>query len=44
MASFGPLNRLSEGVGLNIEAVDRLGADLRVRARVSGHDTFLHTD
>lgn len=44
MASFGPLNRLSEGVGLNIEAVDRLGTDLRVRARVSGRDTFLHTD
>ena len=44
MASFGPLNRLSEGVGLSIEAVDRLGADLRVRARVSGRDTFLHTD
>lgn len=44
MANLGPLSALSEGVALSFESVDRLGPDLRVRARVGEHHTFLHQD
>lgn len=44
MASLGPLNALSEGVALSFDAVDRVGPDLRVIARVGEHHNFLHLD
>ncbi|MDB5965865.1 MAG: 5-amino-6-(5-phosphoribosylamino)uracil reductase, partial [Polaromonas sp.] len=40
MASFGPLQKLSEGVGLRFLSADMVGTDLRVRARVLGRDAF----
>lgn len=40
MASFGPLQKLSEATELEFLATDMLGADLRLRARVSGRDQF----
>lgn len=43
LAQFGPLERLSEGVVLAFQAVDRVGDDLRVVARVAGRDRFLHS-
>lgn len=43
VAQFGPLERLSQGLALGFHAVDRVGDDLRIVARVSGHDAFLHS-
>lgn len=43
MAGFGPLQTLEAGVPLQFHDVDRLGDDLRILARVSGRDAFLHT-
>ena len=40
MASFGPLQSLTEAVDLQFLSVDMIGLDLRVRARVSGRDHF----
>ena len=40
IASFGPLNELSEGLQLEFHDVARLGADLRIVARVQGRDKF----
>ena len=40
MASFGPLQQLSEAIALEFLSADRVGADLRVRARVAGRDRF----
>jgi diaminohydroxyphosphoribosylaminopyrimidine deaminase / 5-amino-6-(5-phosphoribosylamino)uracil reductase len=42
VAQFGPLERLSQGPALGFHAVDRVGGDLRILARVSGRDAFLH--
>ena len=44
MASLGPLSAIQDGVALHFDAVDHLGADLRVRATVAGHSDFLHAD
>lgn len=43
VAQFGPLERLSQGLALGFHAVDRVGDDLRIVARVSGRDAFLHS-
>ena len=40
IASFGPLNELSEGLQLEFHDVARLGPDLRIVARVQGRDKF----
>ncbi len=40
MASFGPLQSLSEAVELQFQSTDRVGADLRIVARVAGRDQF----
>ena len=40
MAAFGPLQSLTEAVGLQFQSVDRLGVDLRIVARVQGRDQF----
>lgn len=40
MASFGPLQHLSEAIQLEFLSTDKLGDDLRIRARVAGHDQF----
>jgi diaminohydroxyphosphoribosylaminopyrimidine deaminase / 5-amino-6-(5-phosphoribosylamino)uracil reductase len=40
MASFGPLQALSEALELQFQSADRVGADLRVVARVTGRDQF----
>ena len=40
IANFGPLNELSEGLQLEFHDVARLGPDLRIVARVQGHDQF----
>lgn len=40
IASFGPLNELSEGLQLEFHTVARLGPDLRIVARVQGRDKF----
>ena len=40
MASFGPLQALSEAVELQFQSTDRVGADLRIVARVAGRDQF----
>lgn len=42
VAQFGPLERLSQGLALGFHSVDRVGDDLRIVARVSGRDAFLH--
>ncbi|MCY1552581.1 Riboflavin biosynthesis protein RibD [compost metagenome] len=41
LAHFGPLQKLEDGVGLGFQAVDRVGDDLRILARVAGRDDFL---
>jgi diaminohydroxyphosphoribosylaminopyrimidine deaminase/5-amino-6-(5-phosphoribosylamino)uracil reductase len=41
LSSLGPLKRLQDGVDLAFGAIDRLGEDLRILARVKGRDTFL---
>jgi diaminohydroxyphosphoribosylaminopyrimidine deaminase / 5-amino-6-(5-phosphoribosylamino)uracil reductase len=40
MASFGPLQLLSEALELQFQSADRVGQDLRVVARVAGRDQF----
>ena len=40
MAHFGPLTALAQAVPLEFKTTDRLGVDLRIVARVSGHDQF----
>jgi diaminohydroxyphosphoribosylaminopyrimidine deaminase/5-amino-6-(5-phosphoribosylamino)uracil reductase len=40
MAAFGPLQSLSDAVALEFKSTDRVGADLRVVARVAGRDQF----
>ncbi|WP_349280789.1 bifunctional diaminohydroxyphosphoribosylaminopyrimidine deaminase/5-amino-6-(5-phosphoribosylamino)uracil reductase RibD [Polaromonas hydrogenivorans] len=40
MASFGPLQALSDAVELQFQSTDRVGADLRIVARVAGRDRF----
>jgi diaminohydroxyphosphoribosylaminopyrimidine deaminase/5-amino-6-(5-phosphoribosylamino)uracil reductase len=40
MANIGPLQDLADGVALEFAAVDRVGADLRVLARVPGRALF----
>lgn len=40
MASFGPLQKLSEAVELVFLSTDTVGDDLRIRARVAGRDQF----
>jgi len=42
LSSFGPLTALEDGVSLAFHTVDRVGEDLRIVARVAGHDRFLH--
>jgi diaminohydroxyphosphoribosylaminopyrimidine deaminase/5-amino-6-(5-phosphoribosylamino)uracil reductase len=41
LASFGPLEKLEDGVELGFQSVDRMGDDLRILARVAGRDDFL---
>ena len=41
LASFGPLQALADGVPLEFKSVDRVGADVRLLARVQGRDAFL---
>ncbi len=40
MASFGPLQALSEAIALQFQSTARVGVDLRVVARVNGRDQF----
>ena len=40
MAHFGPLTDLASALPLQFQAVDRVGADLRILARVTGRDDF----
>ena len=40
MASFGPLQALSDAVELQFQSTERVGADLRIVARVAGRDQF----
>jgi diaminohydroxyphosphoribosylaminopyrimidine deaminase/5-amino-6-(5-phosphoribosylamino)uracil reductase len=42
LSNFGPLTSLHNGVSLSFHAVDRVGDDLRIVARVEGRDGFLH--
>lgn len=41
LANFGPLQQLQDGLALHFAAVDRVGEDLRIVARVQGRDAFL---
>jgi diaminohydroxyphosphoribosylaminopyrimidine deaminase/5-amino-6-(5-phosphoribosylamino)uracil reductase len=40
MAQFGPLEDLSQALALEFKSMDQIGPDLRIVARVSGHDRF----
>ena len=40
MASFGPLQALSDALELQFQSTHRVGADLRIIARVAGRDQF----
>jgi diaminohydroxyphosphoribosylaminopyrimidine deaminase/5-amino-6-(5-phosphoribosylamino)uracil reductase len=40
MVNIGPLQELAEGVALAFQEAERVGPDLRVRARVAGRDRF----
>jgi diaminohydroxyphosphoribosylaminopyrimidine deaminase/5-amino-6-(5-phosphoribosylamino)uracil reductase len=40
VASFGPLDSLALATELNFLSADRVGEDLRIRARVVGRDQF----
>ncbi|MBU4325878.1 MAG: bifunctional diaminohydroxyphosphoribosylaminopyrimidine deaminase/5-amino-6-(5-phosphoribosylamino)uracil reductase RibD, partial [Gammaproteobacteria bacterium] len=42
MAGFGPLQKLDDGTKLAFHSIDPVGEDLRIVARVRGHDDFLH--
>jgi diaminohydroxyphosphoribosylaminopyrimidine deaminase / 5-amino-6-(5-phosphoribosylamino)uracil reductase len=41
VSSFGPLERLQDGVALGFRSVDRVGEDVRILARVQDRDAFL---
>ena len=40
MASFGPLQSLSDAAQLQFMSTEMVGDDLRIRARVTGRDQF----
>ena len=40
MARFGPLDELSAATKLEFKSIEKIGADLRIVARVTGHDAF----
>ena len=40
MASFGPLQSLSDAIQLQFMSTEMLGNDLRIRARIAGRDQF----
>ena len=40
MASFGPLQSLSDATQLQFKSIEMLGSDLRILARVAGRDQF----
>ena len=40
MARFGPLDELSAATKLEFKSIEKIGADLRILARVTGHDAF----
>lgn len=40
MADFGPLTALTEAVALDFTSFEKIGSDLRLLARVTGHDSF----
>lgn len=40
MAAIGPFAALTEALPLQFEEVERIGADLRIRARIPGRDSF----
>lgn len=40
MASFGPLQSLTDAPALQFLSADRVGDDLRIRARIAGRDQF----
>ena len=40
MAAFGPLTALTNAVPLDFTSIAKVGADLRLLARVTGHDIF----
>jgi diaminohydroxyphosphoribosylaminopyrimidine deaminase/5-amino-6-(5-phosphoribosylamino)uracil reductase len=40
MASFGPLQTLSDAIALQFQSTEMVGVDLRVIARVAGRDQF----
>jgi diaminohydroxyphosphoribosylaminopyrimidine deaminase/5-amino-6-(5-phosphoribosylamino)uracil reductase len=40
MASFGPLSQLTDATQLEFLSTDKVGDDLRIRARVAGRDQF----
>lgn len=40
MAAFGSLQSLADAVALQFQSVDRVGADLRIVARVVRRDQF----
>jgi diaminohydroxyphosphoribosylaminopyrimidine deaminase/5-amino-6-(5-phosphoribosylamino)uracil reductase len=44
MSSFGPLQRLQDGIAMRFSSVAQVGQDLRIVARLEGRDDFLHSD
>jgi len=40
MSNFGPLTELAQGMALDFQSVQRIGADLRILARVQGQADF----
>lgn len=42
LSGFGPLQRLADGIALEFGDIERIGADVRIVARVRGRDAFLH--
>ena len=42
MAALAPMTALKDGVHLRFASVDRIGDDLRIVSRVTGHDDFLN--
>jgi len=42
LTNLGPLHQLEDGISLGFQSVDRVGDDLRILARVTGKDVFLH--
>jgi len=42
LSNLGPFSALEDGVALGFHSVDTVGDDLRIVARVAGHDHFLH--